>query len=107
MDDAKTVMVFRVWPDGEVLALMPEEPADNFGYLCSSYTHIGQHGGATYDLCISLTRPATPAERLPLKRELRLRGYDIDTCERAPRNAASIRHARARAASAGRYIATD
>ena len=40
-----TVVVFRKWKtNGDIIALFPELPADNEGYLCDSYEHVGQHG---------------------------------------------------------------
>ena len=58
-----------------MFALFPADPADNYGYLCTSYQHIGQHCGADYDLCIRASRPATRREAAPLLTELRRIGY--------------------------------
>ena len=37
-----TVVVFRMDKEGIVFALMPELPADNQGWYCTCYQHIGQ-----------------------------------------------------------------
>jgi hypothetical protein len=71
----KTVAVFRVFRDGDVLALFPYEDEGN-GF-CSSYQHVGQHGLADYDACVNQTRPATPKEYSALKRELEQLGYEL------------------------------
>lgn len=70
-----TEVVFRVFKtDGDVVALFPNEIADLEGN-CMSYQRIGQHGAATYNHCISISRPAMPAEYASLKRELESIGY--------------------------------
>lgn len=75
-DTESTVVVFRKWRDGgDVLALFPGVPAGR--RLCSSYQHVGQHGGADYSSCISRTRPAKPGEYAELKRELEAIGYSL------------------------------
>ncbi len=77
-----TKVVFRKYPDGDILALFPEIAADNMGVLCSSYEHIGQHGGASYHLCISRTKPAKKIEYKELKKELEQRGYHFTVIKR-------------------------
>jgi len=79
----KTPVVFRVWPEGGVLALLPTLPADVRGTLCSSYATVGQHGGADYALCVKETRPATPDEYRPLMAELERIGYALRVVQRA------------------------
>ncbi len=57
-DKEKTLVVFRRWPksDGKtVLALFPE--VEHRWPYCSSYEHVGQHGGADYRSCIARTNP--------------------------------------------------
>lgn len=57
MDTEKTLVILREYPDGDILALFPE---NEFAPLrCESYMHIGQHGGANYQGCISATKPAS------------------------------------------------
>ena len=78
-DTYKTKVVFRVWKGlhgNAVIALFPEED-EGHGY-CSSYEHVGQHGGADYSVVISRTRPASPAEYEALRQELESMGYDLE-----------------------------
>lgn len=94
-----TKVIFRKWKtNGDIIALFPEVPADNIGNLCSSYEHIGQHGGADYNLVVFYkTKPATPEEYADLKKELETLGYCLEVRQRATtrdylnrRNAAKI-----------------
>ena len=78
-------VIFRVWKmrgseriaGGGVIALFPDERWDKDGLHCSSYQHIGQHGGATYHHVMSNTRPATPEEYKELESELETIGYSL------------------------------
>jgi hypothetical protein len=82
---AKDPVVIRVWngdPD-DLFALFPTDPADIYGHLCTSYQHIGQHGGADYHHCIRNSRPATKTEARPLLIELRRIGYRPRVLKRA------------------------
>jgi hypothetical protein len=79
-------VVFRIWPKregGDVIALMPYEPHND--RFCTSYQHVGQHGGAYYAGVIRDTKPATPDEYAPLLRELRQIGYRVRVIKRATR----------------------
>lgn len=80
-----TPVVFRVWNTHPrvVIAFFPTLPADNFGYLCESYEHFGQHGPADYSRCIKASRLATRKEAAPLLRELRQNGYELKVVKRA------------------------
>lgn len=95
MDKEKTKVVFRVWPDGDVIALFPQIPADLHGYMCQSYMHVGQHGAADTDISAGQTRLATPKEFIKLKRELRQRGYNLQVGKRCTRKDFEIRRAEA------------
>ncbi len=77
-------VVFRVWRDkaSDVFALFPELPADTVGRLCTSYAHVGQHGGADYGYCIRQSRPARPEEYADLAAELTTIGYVLDVRRR-------------------------
>ena len=77
----KTIVVFRKFKEGDILALFPAERGDN-NWAVSSYMHVGQHGAADYTGCIRLTKPATPEEYAPLKRELESIGYVLDVKKR-------------------------
>ena len=67
-----TRVIFRKWSNGDVIALFPD--IDAGGGYCSSYEHIGQHGGADYALVVAATKPAT--EYADLLAELKGLGYD-------------------------------
>lgn len=82
MAEEKTIVIFRKYPDGEIIALFPEIPADNQGLRCSSYMHVGQHGGADCSMVSRSTRPASSAEYAPLKKELERIGYNLEVRER-------------------------
>lgn len=93
-----TPTVFRVFRDGgDVLALMPTIPGDVSGACCSSYQHVGQHGQASYNDCIRITRPATPTEYAPLLKELERVGYTVKPIKRASYQMYQQRRAEARA----------
>ena len=80
-------VVIRVWkgdPD-DVFALFPTDPADNYGNLCTSYQHVGQHSSADYWHCIRNSRPAARREAAPLLKELRTIGYRPRVLKRASR----------------------
>ena len=88
----QTAVIFRTFTNGEVIALFPFIPSDNYGHNCLSYQRIGQHGGATPDLMRSqYTRPSTPAEICDLACELRGIGYKLRGMQRFPRNAFAVR----------------
>jgi len=69
-----TVVVFRRWRNGDVIALFPEVPGSP-GF-CSSFEHVGQHGDASYSGVICQTTPATPEEYADLKTELESAPYN-------------------------------
>lgn len=77
----KTIVVFRKFKDGEVLALFPKE--EYGGGLCMSYQRIGQHGGADYSHCINITKPAKESEYSPLAKELKSIGYELNIKKRS------------------------
>lgn len=69
-------VVFRKWPNGELMALFPTLEHDR--HHCMSYEHVGQHGGADYTGCIARTDAAKPDEYAELKSELERIGYKLD-----------------------------
>lgn len=85
-----TLVIFRRFPAGDVVALFPLEPATFSGWECSSYQTIGQHAAASPDLTHS-TKAAKPSEYAPLKRELERIGYTLKVGTRFPRNAYDVR----------------
>lgn len=60
-------VVFRKFPDGDVIALLCGTAADCNPGNVMSYQHVGQHAEASRSLRLPL---ATPAEYAPLQREL-------------------------------------
>lgn len=80
-DTAPTVVVFRKWNNGDVIALFPHIGHDY--HHCMSYEHVGQHGGADYSGVVMRTRPASPEEYAALAAELRRIGYRLSIKSRA------------------------
>lgn len=81
--EGKDTVIFRTWPDGDVVALFPEIPSDPRGLLCTSYMHVGQHGSADCRGVTDATRPARPEEWRALAKELTQIGYDLKVRARA------------------------
>ncbi|MEP7217927.1 MAG: hypothetical protein ABI876_03375, partial [Bacteroidota bacterium] len=46
--------------EGDIIALMPELPSDEYGRECESFMHLGQHSGADYEHVISQTKACNP-----------------------------------------------
>lgn len=65
-------VVFRAFPEGDVIALFPGEDAGRGQVL--SYQRLGQHGGADRALIKEL-RSASRKEYAPLLAELKKIGY--------------------------------
>ncbi len=79
----KELVIFRIFSDGDVIALFPEIACDTLGYNCQSYMHVGQHGAASPQIVISKTKLATPDEYAVLEDELqRAVGYDLKIIKR-------------------------
>ena len=80
-----TVVIFRKYSDGQVIALFPFDRGSNVPGTCSSYMHVGQHASADYAGVIRITKPTERGEHLPLIAELRRVGYaDLDMRRRKP-----------------------
>jgi hypothetical protein len=71
-----TVVIFRKWRNGDIIALFPEISTDVHNWFCQSYEHVGQHGSADYSGVVYNTVPATPDEYCNLLQELKAIGYD-------------------------------
>lgn len=84
MERIPVKVVLRRWRDGDLIALMPEEPADEYGRTISSYMHVGQHGEAQYEHVISQTQPVLwwGPDELDFLDELKRIGYDVDVRQR-------------------------
>jgi len=85
----KTDVIFRKYPNGEIIALFPYEKETR--YYCMSYMHIGQHGGADYFGTVQSTKLATEAEYKPLFDELLSIGYDLNVIRKFNRKRAENR----------------
>lgn len=66
----KTVVVFRKYKDGGIIALFPMIAYDAKKYTIESYMRIGQHCAAWYDEVLKHTKLATAEEYASLKEEL-------------------------------------
>lgn len=74
------VVILRRDPDGTLVALMPEYPADEYGRLVTSYAHVGQHGAADYGYVIETTQPVRDTSAPDVAEfldELARVGYDV------------------------------
>lgn len=89
----KEKTIFRIYPDGEVIALFPQIPADNRGNYCQSYMHVGQHGAADTYVVVQQTRLAKPKEYKALAKELREIGYKIEVAKKCAPKDRDIRRA--------------
>lgn len=85
MPETKDKVIFRVYPEGDVIAIFPEIPGTYNPGTCSCYQHIGQHGAGDVSGMIAATRPAQPAEYAPLLSELQSIGYDLKVCKHRSR----------------------
>lgn len=88
--------VFRVYPDGETIALFPQIAASVGGYLCQSYMHIGQHGAADPSIVVRQTKLANQEQYLPLLKELERIGYNPIVAKRCTYKDLQIRQKQAR-----------
>lgn len=95
MKEPKSPVIFRRWNKkhgGAVLALFPNEACSATSpFLCQSYEHVGQHGGADLRGVMLATKPATRAEAKPLRDELARIGYNLKVITRIPQNSLKIR----------------
>lgn len=67
-------VVFRIYPNDEVIALFPEEAADRHGN-CISCLKDALHYPADYHHVVSQTRRAKPPEYADLLNDLKTAGY--------------------------------
>lgn len=79
--DTTTAVIFRRYPDDQIIALFPYIAENRFYVL--SYMHLGQHSGAYYPEVINSTKPATPEQYKPLADELTVIGYNLQVIKRA------------------------
>jgi len=73
--EEQVVVIYRTFLAGnrDAIALFPEIPCNDT--LIQSYQHVGQHGGASLNLLLALTRRATAKETEVLSGELQQIGY--------------------------------
>lgn len=88
-DEVETIVIFRVYSDGDVFALFPAEVNYPDG-SCDSYQHVGQHGAANYGHCLSISKLATEAQYRSLKLELEGLGYNLNVKKRFSKPKVSI-----------------
>jgi len=77
-----TKVIFRVYRDGQVIALFPEIAVVFYEDYCLSYMHIGQHGGADYRQVVQITKSATLEQYASLFEELESIGYNLKAYNR-------------------------
>lgn len=75
-------VIFRVYKEGDIIAIFPRMLGDNDPDTCGSYQHIGQHGACSPRQIIHATKNATPAQAAELKAELERIGYTLDVRKR-------------------------
>lgn len=98
MSTEKTIVIFRRWKDtGNVVAIFPEIPSDNQGYMCEMFEHHGQHTGRDCRGVVGRTTPAKGPDVKALARELRGRGYRLLIRRKAHHTYAEKRMREARA----------
>lgn len=79
-----TDVIFKVFPEGDVIAFFPGLAATSKSWQCLSYQHVGQHGPADVSL-ISKMKKATPEQYADLLDELEGQGYTLRVVLRATR----------------------
>lgn len=78
-----TKVIFRKYPNGDIIALLPELAGDNnWSDTCMSYMHVGQHGVANYSGVMKTTLPASTEEAEDLHKELTLLWYNLRSMKR-------------------------
>lgn len=83
IQEEKTKVIFRKFPDGEVIAFFPELPGTNNACTCLNYMSIGQHG--TGPATCEGTKWTTPNEYWNLYIELLRIGYSLTVVSRFTR----------------------
>ena len=82
MKEKETRVIFRVFKDGEIIALFPDMHTGRG--LIGSYMHIGQHGDAS-PLIVNDTKLATREQYEELYKELVKIGYCLNVCKKITR----------------------
>lgn len=90
------LVIFRRWKDtGDVVAIFPEQPADDQGRYCLAHDELGQQIAAEYEQVMQDTTPVTAQEYGRFAHELTMLGYDL-----LPISQASEQHHERRRAAA-------
>ena len=72
--ESATKVVFRKFK-GEIIALFPYEKWSDG--MCSSYMHVGQHGGADLSHCLRASKAVKEEDYKDLLAELESIGYNL------------------------------
>jgi hypothetical protein len=90
---SQTLVIFRKFAEGDVIALFPYDPVTSDPYMCDSYMRYGQHGSADPQGLIHVTKPATETEYAELKTELESAPYkyNLRVVKRLPSDAIKVR----------------
>lgn len=78
----KLTVIFRRWPNGNIIALLPQLPGTNNAATCMSYERIGQHASCTPKSVVRGTKPAKSSDSKALFTELTLAGYRLTPAKR-------------------------
>ena len=54
----QVVVMLRDGGDGDLFALLPEDPATKEGFLCTCFCLTGGHSAADYAACVRASKPA-------------------------------------------------
>jgi len=80
MEKIKVNVHFRKFNgDDQVTAVFPYVTETHLNVAC--YAHVGQHSSCYFDY-VGMSKPATKAEYLPLKKELESIGYEVKIIKR-------------------------
>ncbi len=80
-DKHKTPVIFRMFKDGDIIAIFPAQAGTNDVNTCGSYMHIGQHSACSVDIA-SIARIAHVSEYRYLRKELEGLGYNLHIIKR-------------------------
>lgn len=73
-------VIFRKFPNGDIIAFFPEFPGSNDAGTCFNYTHTGKHGSG--QATCKGTKRATSDEYCSLYFELYRFGYEMTVVSR-------------------------
>jgi hypothetical protein len=91
---SKTLVIFRKYSSGDIIAIFPHLPSSNSEHECLSYSIFGDRGGhylSADPLLYRALDAASPAEYADLARELTKLGYNLKIGKRVPQNSLEIR----------------